>query len=48
LVGRAAAAKSNVTYRTAKSQFERMYNRPGRRDSVYAAGFSPELDQLAI
>lgn len=46
--GRAAAAKSNVTYRTAKSQFERMYNRPGRRDSVYAAGFSPELDQLAI
>ena len=26
------------------------YNRPlpGRRDSVYAAGFSPELDQLAI
>lgn len=47
-VGRASAAKSNVTFRTAKSQFERMYNRPGRRDSVYAAGFSTELDQLAI
>jgi hypothetical protein len=47
-LGRAAAAKSNVTYRTAKSRFERMYNRPGRRDSVYATGFSPELDQLAI
>jgi len=47
-LGRAAAAKGNVTYRTAKSQFERMYNRPGRRDSVYATGFSPELDQLAI
>ena len=47
-LGRAAAAKGNVTYRTAKSQFERMYNRPGRRDSVYAPGFSPELDQLAI
>ena len=48
LVGRAAAAKSNVTYRTAKSRFERMYSRPGRRDSVYAAGFSPEPNQLAI
>lgn len=47
-LGRAAAAKSNVTHRTAKSRFERMYNRPGRRDSVYAAGFSPEPDQLAI
>lgn len=47
-MGRAAAAKSNVTHRTAKSKFERMYNRPGRRDSIYAAGFSPELDQLAI
>lgn len=40
-LGRAAAAKSNVTYRTAKSQFERMYNRPGRRDSVWAEGFIP-------
>lgn len=48
LVGRAAAAKSNVTHRTAKSRFEHMYNRPGRRDSVYAAGFSPEPNQLAI
>lgn len=48
LAGKASAAKSNVTYRTAKSQFRRMYNSPGRRDSVYAAGFSPELDQLAI
>lgn len=47
-VGRASAAKSNVTFRTAKSQFERMYNRPGRRDSVYASGFSTELDQLAL
>jgi hypothetical protein len=47
-LGGASVAKSNVTHRTAKSRFERMYNRPGRRDSVYAAGFSPELDQLAI
>ncbi len=39
-LGRAAAAKGNVTYRTAKSQFERMYNRPGRRDSVWAEGFT--------
>lgn len=47
-MGRAAAATSNVTHRTAKSKFERMYNRPGRRDAVYATGFSPELDQLAL
>lgn len=47
-MGRAAVAKSNVTHRTAKSKFERLYNRPGRRDSMYAPGFSPELDQLAI
>jgi hypothetical protein len=48
LSGTASAAKTNITHRTAKARFERMYNRPGRRDSVYAAGFSPELDQLAV
>lgn len=47
-MGRASATKSNVTYRTTKSKFERMYNRPGRRDSVYAAGFSLDQADLAI
>ena len=48
LAGGASAAKSNVTFRTKKSQFERMYKSPGRRDSIYAAGFTPDFDQLAI
>ena len=48
LAGGASAAKSNVTFRTKKSQFERMYKSPGRRDSAFAAGFTPDYDQLAI
>ena len=47
-LGRASAAKGSVTYRNAKSQFERMYKRPGRRDSVYAPGFTPDMEHLSI
>ena len=46
--GELAVLKSRITQRSGRAQLERIYNRPGRRDSVYAAGFSPELDQLAI
>jgi hypothetical protein len=48
LSGIGSAAKSNVTFRTKKSQFERMYKSPGRRDSAFATGFTPDFDQLAI
>ena len=46
--GRASVLRGNLTQKRTRISLERMYNRPGRRDSVYAAGFSPELDQLAI
>lgn len=46
--GRASALKGAVVQRKSRASLERMYMRSGRRDSVYAAGFSPELDQLAI
>jgi len=46
--GRASAFKGAVVQRKRRASLERMYKKPGRRDSVYAAGFSPELDQLAI
>jgi len=47
-MGRASAAKSNLTRRKYKSQLERMYRGPGRRDSVYAPGFTPDMENLSI
>jgi hypothetical protein len=48
LKGQASAFKGTYTQRKTRSSLEQLYRQPGRRDSVYAAGFSPDLDQLAL
>jgi hypothetical protein len=48
-LGATSGAGSAIGNRAGNAIARRMGGRPkGRRDSVYAAGFSPELDQLAI
>lgn len=48
LMGRASTVMGAVTQRSPRARLERMYRQPGRRDSVFAAGFSPEFDQLSV
>lgn len=48
LMGAAQGLGTALGNRASNAISRKAARKPGRRDSVYAAGFSPELDQLAI